>query len=127
MQRRGAGCFSGSSPGRRGGRRFFGEQPNNTGGTLQVKGEKGNSLTSFDTNNLIDGYPASDNVGAPDGTQKQIFSVTNIGDRLFLRLRVTKQVFNQFFIQRAGSEEIPARFVFPEKAATGCWWKVEGG
>jgi len=63
---------------------------NNTGGTLQVKGEKGNSLTSFDTNNLINGVPAGDNIGAPVGTQKQIFSVTNSGDRLFLRLRVTK-------------------------------------
>lgn len=63
---------------------------NNTGGTLLVKGEKGSSLTSFDTNNPINGVPASDNVGAPDGTQKQIFSVPNSGDRLFLRLKVTK-------------------------------------
>lgn len=63
---------------------------NNASGTLLVKGEKGSSLSGFDTNNPIDGVPAGDNLGAPDGTQKQIFSVPNNGDRLFLRLRVTK-------------------------------------
>jgi hypothetical protein len=58
--------------------------------TISVKGEKGNSLDNWDTN-LINGNPADDNDGAPPGTQKQIFSVTKSGDRLFLRLKVTKQ------------------------------------
>jgi len=57
--------------------------------TVSVKGEKGSSLNNWDTN-LINGVPAGDNFGAPAGTQKQIFSVTNSGDRLFLRLKVTK-------------------------------------
>jgi len=57
--------------------------------TVSVKGEKGSSLNNWDTN-LINGVPAGDNIGAPAGTQKQIFSVTNSGDRLFLRLKVTK-------------------------------------
>jgi autotransporter-associated beta strand protein len=63
---------------------------NDTGGALlQVKGQKGASLSSWDPN-LIDGVPTGDNYGAPAGTQKQIFSVTNGGERLFLRLKVTQ-------------------------------------
>ncbi|NDA26393.1 MAG: hypothetical protein EBZ05_06095, partial [Verrucomicrobia bacterium] len=62
---------------------------NNTAGTITVKGQVGSSLSSWDAN-LIDGVPASDNTGAPEGTQKQIFSVDVSGDRQFLRLKVTK-------------------------------------
>jgi autotransporter-associated beta strand protein len=62
---------------------------NNTAGTITVKGQTGSSLSSWDAT-LIDGVPASDNTGAPTGTQKQIFSVDASGDRQFLRLKVTK-------------------------------------
>jgi len=62
---------------------------NNAAGTITVKGQKGSSLSSWDAN-LIDGVPAGDNNGAPEGTQKQIFSVDANGDRQFLRLKVTK-------------------------------------
>ena len=62
---------------------------NNTAGMITVKGQTGSSLSSWDAT-LINGVPASDNVGAPEGTQKQIFSVDASGDRQFLRLKVTK-------------------------------------
>jgi len=62
---------------------------NNTSGTITVKGQTGSSLSAWDAT-LIDGVPAGDNIGAPEGTQKQIFSVDAAGDRQFLRLKVTK-------------------------------------
>lgn len=58
-------------------------------GTLEVKGEKADLLGNWDTNNLIPGDPAPDQTGAPEGTQKQIFSTPRSGDRQFLRLRAT--------------------------------------
>jgi autotransporter-associated beta strand protein len=61
---------------------------NNTSGTLSVKGEKGSSLTNWDLP-LIDGEVATDQSGAPTGTQKQIFTTPNSGPRLFLRLKAT--------------------------------------
>ena len=64
---------------------------NNTSGTLSVQGEKGTSLTNWDTNQPINGAVAADQTGAPAGTQKQIFSVTNSGNRTFLRLKTTFQ------------------------------------
>jgi autotransporter-associated beta strand protein len=62
---------------------------NNAVGTLSVVGEKGNSLSNFDTSIPITGEVALDQVNAPAGTQKRIFSVPATGDRLFLRLKVT--------------------------------------
>jgi len=62
---------------------------NNTVGTLSVQGEKGSALNAWDTNNPISGQAASNQSDAPPGTQKQIFSTPNNGDRLFLRLKAT--------------------------------------
>jgi hypothetical protein len=64
---------------------------NNASGTLTVKGEKGSALDAWDTNNPITGTVAGDQLDAPAGTQKQIFSVPNTGDRLFLRLKAALQ------------------------------------
>jgi len=64
---------------------------NNASGTLNVVGEKGAALDSWDTNKPIQGVAAQDQSGAPSGTQKRIFSTTNSGDRLFLRLKTTLQ------------------------------------
>jgi autotransporter-associated beta strand protein len=64
---------------------------NNASGTLNVVGEKGATLDSWDTNNPIAGVAAQDQSDAPSGTQKRIFSTTNSGDRLFLRLKTTLQ------------------------------------
>jgi len=60
---------------------------NNTSGTLSVVGEAGDALSNFDTVNPIPGEVAPDQSDAPAGTQKQIFSVPAIGERLFLRLK----------------------------------------
>jgi autotransporter-associated beta strand protein len=64
---------------------------NNASGTLNVVGEKGATLDSWDTNNPIAGVAAQDQSDAPSGTRKRIFSTTNSGDRLFLRLKTTLQ------------------------------------
>jgi autotransporter-associated beta strand protein len=64
---------------------------NNASGTLNVVGEKGATLDFWDTNNPIAGVVAQDQSDAPSGTQKRIFSTTNSGDRLFLRLKTTLQ------------------------------------
>jgi hypothetical protein len=56
-----------------------------------VVGEKGATLDFWDTNNPIAGVVAQDQSDAPSGTQKRIFSTTNSGDRLFLRLKTTLQ------------------------------------
>jgi autotransporter-associated beta strand protein len=64
---------------------------NNASGTLNVVGEKGATLDFWDTNNPIAGVAAQDQSDAPSGTQKRIFSTTNSGDRLFLRLKTTLQ------------------------------------
>jgi autotransporter-associated beta strand protein len=61
----------------------------NAVGTLSVVGEKGDSLSNFDTANPIPGVVANDQSTAPTGTQKRIFSVPANGDRLFLRLKAT--------------------------------------
>ena len=59
----------------------------NAVGTLSVVGEKGDTLSNFDTDNPILGEVANDQSTAPAGTQKRIFSVPANGDRLFLRLK----------------------------------------
>ena len=64
---------------------------NNAVGTLTVVGEKGDSLSNFDTANPIAGEVATDQSDAPAGTQKRVFSVPHDGDRLFLRLKATLQ------------------------------------
>jgi autotransporter-associated beta strand protein len=64
---------------------------NNASGTLNVVGEKGATLDFWDTNNPIAGVVAQDQSDAPSGTQKRIFSTTNSGNRLFLRLKTTLQ------------------------------------
>lgn len=64
---------------------------NHTGSTLTVLGEKASSLNSWDTNNPIDATVPADQTGAPEGTQKRIYSVIKSGNRQFLRLRVTDQ------------------------------------
>jgi autotransporter-associated beta strand protein len=64
---------------------------NNASGTLNVVGEKGATLDSWDTNNPIAGVAAQDQSDAPNGTEKRIFSTPNSGDRLFLRLKATLQ------------------------------------
>ena len=61
----------------------------NAVGTLSVVGEKGDSLSNFDTANPIPGEVANDQSTAPAGTQKRIFSVPANGDRLFLHLKAT--------------------------------------
>ena len=61
----------------------------NAVGTLSVVGEKGDSLSNFDTANPIPGEVPNDQSTAPAGTQKRIFSVPANGDRLFLRLKAT--------------------------------------
>jgi autotransporter-associated beta strand protein len=64
---------------------------NNAVGILTVVGEKGDSLSNFDTANPILGEVATDQSDAPAGTQKRVFSVPHDGDRLFLRLKATLQ------------------------------------
>jgi len=61
----------------------------NAVGTLSVVGEKGDSLSNFDTANPIPGEVPNDQSTAPAGTQKRIFSVPANGDRLFLRLKAS--------------------------------------
>jgi autotransporter-associated beta strand protein len=61
----------------------------NAVGTLSVVGEKGDTLSNFDTASPISGEVANDQSTAPAGTQKRIFSVPANGDRLFLRLKAT--------------------------------------
>jgi autotransporter-associated beta strand protein len=61
----------------------------NAVGTLSVVGEKGDTLSNFDTANPIPGEVPNDQSTAPAGTQKRIFSVPANGDRLFLRLKAT--------------------------------------
>ena len=61
----------------------------NSVGTLSVVGEKGDSLSNFDTANPIPGEVPNDQSTAPAGTQKRIFSVPANSDRLFLRLKAT--------------------------------------
>jgi autotransporter-associated beta strand protein len=60
------------------------------GGVLSVKGQTNNGLSNWSTNSFGPSSIPTDQSDAPIGTQKQIFSVSNSGDRLFLRLKVTK-------------------------------------